>query len=183
MIPALAAAEGAKSIMPKSEVVKTIITLAIVIAVLWIVYMVVKRVFGGIDGLFQGLGLQDSPEKKRLAESVDKGIEDSNNSNSPWNPAFYKTAPPGSRLLTTAATDNLASQVWSSVGVISDTPTQATGAIKQCPSQAAVSFLASRFQTKYGRDLVNWMREHFDTESQVREMNTILAYVANLPKY
>lgn len=183
MIGAMAAAEGAQAFAPKTEWVKILVTLVIVAAVIWILYMVVSRVFGGIDGLAEMLGLKDSEEKKRLSDSVDQGIEDSNNPNSPWNPSFYKTAPPGSKMLTSAATDTLAKQIWDSVGAFSDTPTQATGAIKQCPTGTAVSFLASRFQTKYGRDLVNWMRQHFDTTEQVREMNTILSYVKSLPKY
>lgn len=136
---------------------------------------------------FEALGLKRDEEEEKLDKDVQQRNEEAQNgSATPWSPQFYKQAQAEGKTVTLIKVDDadrLAKQIWDSVGVFYDTPTQAVSAIKQVPTQAAISFLSERFNLKYDRDLWNWMKFKFDTDEQMKQLTDMAHYVEKLPKY
>lgn len=172
--------------LPKTqEQSKAVVYLVIglVVVVLAIILFSKLTKFG--EGFLEGLGLKDSKEEKANKEAIDGNVnrENSKGNNSAWSPRFYKEAPSGTRLVTQSTADTLAKQLWDSVGYIVDTPSKGAGAIKQLSTQAAVSFVADRFQIKYKLDLLQWLQNKYDTSEQQEVLADMMRYVNNLPKY
>jgi hypothetical protein len=182
-LPAAAAVGAVVPSGKTGEYAKAFIYVAIGLLVIFLAYTIVKKVFGGIDGVLEALGLKESEEDKALKAQLGGATADTNRPESPWSPAFYKTAPAGARIVTSAAADKLAKQIWDSVGSFYDDPESGLAAIKQLPSQAALSFLSDRFQSKYSRDLYNWLLLKYDTNDQKKVLIQIDAYVKSLPKF
>ena len=170
-----------------SDSAKAYTTILIGVAIIVLAAIVVKKFFGGIDGLLEKFGFKDDAETKQAKEDTAAAIAKANNEpkNSPWNPNFYKSAPSGSKLVTAAIADAAATKIYDSSGyLLPDRPEQAFAALKQMPSQTAVSWLAERFELKYKQDLLSWLQEAFnDTPTQEKYLAQMLNYVTNLPKY
>lgn len=140
---------------------------------------VAYKVFGGIKGLFESLGLSSSAADISVTQTQsDPG--------SPWSPLFYKTLQRQGKnvmLFSAASADILAKQIYDSTGPFTDNWAQAFGAIKQCKYKTQVSFLAERFKLKYNADLITWLpgdlwpRDRFSND----EVNQAIEYVKKLP--
>lgn len=165
------------------ENAKAISMLLIVIAIIILGYVIVNKMFGGWNSFFEALGLKESAEDKARREKLEGQLSGTNNPSSPWSPQFYKSAPAGTKLVTAAKADEVTKQIWDSVGSIWDDPESGLAAIKQLPSQAAVSFIADRFNNRYQRDLLGWLNIKYDTDSQKDVLIRIINYVDQLPKY
>jgi predicted PurR-regulated permease PerM len=163
-----------------------IISIIVVLAVIAIMIFIISKIFGGINGLLETLGLKRDAYEQKLDRTVDERNEQASDPGNPWSPQFYKNAQAQGHAVTlirAADADRLADQIWDSVGWIYDTPSQAVGAIKQVPTQAALSFLAERFNLRHDRDLWNWLYLKFDTDEQKKALTDIAHYVERLPKY
>jgi hypothetical protein len=181
-----AAAGAASKLAPTGKIgnyAKSFVIIVVVVAVLALGFFVVKRIFGGLDAFLESIGLKDSEEDKARKAKLANATNNSNNAGSPWSPAFYKSAPPGTALPNLPKREALSKQIWNSVGAFYDDPEQAYGAIKQLSNQASVSYLCEFFNTKYERDLYNWLLTKFDTSEQQRVLVQIDEYVKSLPKY
>jgi hypothetical protein len=161
--------------------------ISVIIIVVVIVVLVVV-VFGkgihGFESLLEMLGLKDSAEKKKNTDTINSAVAASNNAgiNDPWNVKFY-TQKNGAKILTQSKADGLAAQIWGSVGYLYDTPNDLTAALKQCTTQSQVSFVSLAFYNKYGKDLLGWLQNHFDTTEQTQILANAIEYVQSLPKF
>lgn len=169
------------------DTAKALIYLGIGVVVIIIIATFAKKVFGGLDGLLSALGLKTDPEAEQAKDDI-KATEreaTANPQSSPWSPALYKSAPPGTKLVTTDTADKAAKMIYNSSGyLLPDRPEQAFAAIKLMPTQAAVSFLTERFERLYKKDLLSWLTEAFnDTPTQIKTFSQITVYVKNLKKY
>lgn len=178
MIGALAAGAAAS----KNKYVG-ISTLVIVIAIVAIAFIIINKLFGGINGFLEGIGLKKDEKEIQLDSDLAKFLSNSSNPSNPFSPSFYKSAPGGAKLLTVAAAKVLAKQIYDSVGWMYDSPENAFAAIKQCSAQSQVSFLADQFGKEYSKDLVSWLNQKFDTDGQKVILREIFYYVSKLPKY
>lgn len=178
MIGALAAGAAAS----KNKYVG-ISTLLVVIAVIVLAFIILNKVFGGINGILESFGLKDSEEDIKLNEDLKNKFSNSSNPSNPFSPSFYKSAPSGSLLFNVAKADSLAEQLYDSVGILYDDPESGLAAIKQCRAASQVSFLADRFNILYKKDLISWLSIKYDTSNQKKVLNEIYDYVSRLPKY
>jgi ABC-type sugar transport system permease subunit len=190
---ALAGAQAAQALAPsgpQGDKAKAIVYVLLAVAVIIVIFIVVGKftnlfdnITGGFGTLLEKIGLKDSAEDKARKEAAAKAEADADTVDSPFNPAFYKTAPAGTTLLTQAKADTLAKQIWDSVGTLYDDPEAGFAAIKQCKNWASVSWLSDRFAAKYGRDLYNWLKIKYDTDAQVVVLTKIVNYARALPKF
>lgn len=192
-IGALTGAQVAQAYAPSGssgDTAKSVVYVLVAVAVIVVVFIVLAKVgnifdniTGGFGDLLEDLGLKDSAEDKARKEAAKQAEQAADQVDSPFNPAFYKTAPAGTALLTQAKADALAKQIWDSVGLTYDDPEAGFAAIKQCANWASVSWLADRFNAKYGRDLYNWLKLKYDTQAQVVVLTKIVDYARALKKY
>ncbi len=157
-------------------------TILIVVVGLIVAVIAVKKIFGGIDGLMERIGLKDTKSEQENTATVEKIVEKAAavGSGSPWSPKMFSTIK-GGKIFTAASAAALCAKIWDSVGRVYDSPNLASGAIKQCYTKTQVSFLAHTFFAKYGVDLLTWLEYKFDTNEQKKVLAGILTYVDNLP--
>jgi hypothetical protein len=158
---------------------------AIVVLVVFI-----QKTFGGISNMISSigssLGFSDSPEQAANKAAVAAATNESATTTSPWSPAFFQAAPSGTTILTQEAADAINAQIWDSVGMFSFTTdiNEAYGALKECTTQAQVSFLAYRFNIVYNKDLFTWLTLQYTkmgTPDPV--LAQMISYVNNLSMY
>lgn len=161
---------------------KALVYLLIGVAVIVVGIIAVKKIFGGIDGALEGLGLKDSKDEKKDKKEVEQTVDRNNalGNQSAWSPKMYKSVS-GGKLFTVAGAKSLCKTIYDSVGHIYDEPNKAAGAIKQAYTKTQVSFLCDIWQQTYGTDLLSWLQLHFDTGEQKKVLNNILTYVEALP--
>lgn len=135
--------------------------------------------FKAFKGLFESLGLSSS-------EADINVINTAQDPGSPWSPNYYKALQAQGKnvmLFSVASIDNLAKQIYTSTGYVTDNWPQAFGAIKQCKYKTQISFLAERFKIKYNADLITWLpggiwpADRFSND----EVNQAIEYVKKLP--
>lgn len=165
------------------ESAKAYVYILVVVVVIVLVFYIINKVFGGIDSFLQKIGLEDTPEEKAAKKKITDATAAASTPTSPWSPAFYKAAPANTPLITAAVAKDIANQIWNSVGVIYDDPESGLAAIKQCNSQAKISWVADVFNQQYARDLYDWMRLKYDTTNQRLVFGEIIDYVNALKKY
>jgi hypothetical protein len=173
---------GADAILPSGKsgnIIKIIIIVLLLIAIGWIIVDAI----GGLDKILEFLGLKTDPKKQALQDSVDTAGKNAAKPTSPWSPSFYKAAPSGTTIVTNDTALNIASSVYDSVNIFGDTPSTALGAIKQCKTQASVSYVVDVFNSVYFEDMFAFMQYHFDTSDQLKTLTQIVDYVNSLPKY
>lgn len=188
---------------------KTIVIVLVVVVVLGVGMYFISKTFGGIAGLINSVTGTLSNTATQAGNwingtasastnaAVDQGIgiyNQSQTATSPWNPNFYKSAPSGAMLFTSAAASNLAEQMWDAVPIISFStpdPSPVIGAINQCQTQSQVSFLADTFNSEYGKDMFTWIysiwykygaKDPNDTTA-LTVIQTMNNFVQSLPAY
>lgn len=175
---------AAGSLIPEKQ--RGIISIIVVIVVIAVIIFIIYKISGGITSLAEMFGLKRDAEEERLDERVEERNEQASNPASPWSPQFYRNAQAQGQAITLirrADAERLADQIFDSVGVFYDTPSQAVSAIKQLPTQAALSFLSEVFNVRHDRDLWDWLRFKFDTDEQKKALTDMAHYVERLPKY
>jgi hypothetical protein len=176
----------ATSLKPENAKAMVILLGGVVVIVLLVVF--VNKTFGGLKNFFgsitDGLGITDSPERAAAKQAVSNATAASANVGSPWSPQFYKNAPAGASLITQAGADNLAAQIWDSVGIFSADIQEAYGAFKQLHAKSQVSFLADRFYQNYQKDLFSWLTlQYTKMGSPDPVLQQISNYVDGLSNY
>lgn len=79
------------------------------------------------------------------------------NPNSPWKPAFWKSAPAGSLILTRAQAEGYASTIHGAFTVFQDDYNAIQSVFSQLKTKSQVSFLADVFIQKYNEDLLSFL--------------------------
>jgi hypothetical protein len=183
----VAAAKAAQGFLPTGDTgntVKSIIVISVLILIIVVFVIMFKKgigIFSGITdavgGFFETIGIKDSAEDIAADNAVKAIDEKANQTVSPFNPTFYKTAP------TQATLEKLADQIYDSVGHVWDDPEDAFGAFKQATNWAMISQIADKFNQLYNSDVYAWMKIHFDRTSQKDILAKIVNYAFSLPKY
>lgn len=137
--------------------------------------------FDIVKKLLETVGLWRSQDVKDVADEIQ-------NPNSPFSPEFYKKAPAGSLLLTTATCKQYMDILTDAFGPFDDDESQAVGVFKQMRTQSQVSFFADYFSKNIfppGPDLLTWLRGGAwpNDRLSAAELNEIVKYVNKLPKY
>lgn len=186
-------AAAAAQFLPGGETgnkAKSVVYIIVAILVVVVIIIVIKKgskvfdtVFGGITKVFQAIGLADSEEELKADADAAAADTKATATVSPFNPAFYKNAPTGTPLMSSAKAVSLSKQIYDSVGSFYDDPESGLAAFKQCANWAQVSFLCDMFQQKYSKDAYGWLKIKYDTTSQKDILSKIVNYCVNLPKY
>lgn len=166
----------------------------VVVAVIAIAFVIINKVFGITDGIgsffkdaqegtAEYLNLKDTPEEALIRKRIEEEAARANTSSSPWSPDYYKSSPQGSHLITRAVANDLAKQIWDSVGTFYDDPESGYSALKQLSYKTQISWLADVFNMNYKRDLFSWLKLKYDTDSQRDVLANMIAYVNNLKAY
>jgi len=190
---AIAGAQAASATLPTGDLgnkVKAGLWIAIGLAVVIIIIIAVRNgskifgdISGSIDSVLETLHLKKSVEEQAADAAAAAADPVANSVSSPFNPTFFKTAPAGTKLLTSGTLVNLASQIYHSVGYFIDNPESGYGAFKQCSNWCQVSQLADMFNQQYGKDVYAWLKIKYDTTSQKDVLAKIVQYCVSLPKY
>lgn len=166
-----------------------IILIAGLVAVIVIVVFI-QKTFGGISNMVSSigssLGFTDTPAQAATKAAIASATTQSASPASPWSPQYFQNAPSGATILTQAAADAIAGQIWDSVGMFSFTTDigEAVAAIKELSTQAQVSFVAYRFNALYQKDLFSWLTlQYTKMGTPDPSLQTIVDYVNNLPTY
>lgn len=186
-------AAAAAQFLPGGETgnkAKSVVYIIVAILVVVIVIVVIKKgtkvfdtIFGSINSIFEAVGLADSAEEKKADADAAAADAIASATVSPFNPSFFKNAPGGTPLMTSAKAAALSDQIYDSVGVLYDDPESGLSAFKQCNNWAQVSFLCDMFQRRHSKDAYGWLRIKYDTTAQKDILAKIVNYCVNLPKY
>lgn len=184
-----------KAFLPQGsqgEKAKALVYILVIVFVLIIVSIVIKKFFGGIDGLLEALHLKDDAATVKNKDDIANYNDTANEPGSPWSPAYWKTAPSDSDVQVAQATGDttlytrlmgVADNIYNSVGFLWDDPSEGIGAIKTLANKAELSVVADIMQQKYSVDLWEFLHKHYDTRDQLQALNDIITFVSNLPNY
>lgn len=169
---------------------KALVYIAIAAVVIFIAVTVVNKVFGGIDGMLEALGLKDDTATKNNKDAIAAYNNDANSPGSPWSPGYWKSAPADSSVQLNQNNEgwilnklNAAKILYSSVGMVWDDPSEGVAAIKTLSTKAELSLVSDMFNQNFSTDLWAFLQKHYDTSSQVQALNNIITYVNGLPNY
>ena len=81
------------------------------------------------------------------------------NPNSPWKPAFYKSAPIGSYLLTVATAIDYSITIHGAFTVFQDDFNAIMNVFSQLKTKSQLSFLSDIFQQRYNEDLLSFLKD------------------------
>lgn len=129
----------------------------------------------GLTSLFGG-------EDQNQTNSINKEIL---NKSSAFLPAFYKSAPLGSLLLTRSSADSLVNKILNSTGFFSDDFSAVLAVFRQLKTQSQVSYLSDRFQAISGKDFLTWLvgSVYPNDRYSAEQVNQLINIVKMLPKY
>jgi hypothetical protein len=190
---AAAAAGAASAFAPSGQVgdkAKALVYVLIAVLIVAIVIYAMKKgsdIFGsigrGLSSFGDLLGLTRDPEEQQIDNNAAAADLKAIQTNSPYNPIFYKTAPSGTALLTSTKAFELQAQIWDSVGFIYDSSSNGVAAIKQCRNWAQVSQVCDMFNVKHNKDMYAWLSDKYDSDSQKKNLTLMVNYAFALPKY
>lgn len=146
--------------------------------VMGIVVYVILQVSGLFKSILQLLGLKTKPETEKLDNAAtDPG--------SFWNPKFWESGPSGTLILTAAAVENYAKQIWDAIGAFNDDEEAVKAVFRKMKTQSQASYLADHFASKYKSDLLAFLRGGYWPQDRLSDydVNEITEFVNRLPKY
>jgi len=76
---------------------------------------------------------------------------------------------------------DLAKSIYDSVGYSYDEPNKALAAFKKINSKVGVSKVSEAFNTKYNKDMYDYLEKGFDTDEQAKVFSQIKQYTDSLP--
>jgi len=169
----------------KEEAEAIMIVIAGVFAIV-LISIIVSKLFKAGSSVLEKIGAKADEATKDAAANIDKAAKQDadKGTSSPWNPGFYKLVAPDylKPVSINKFVKDLSKMVYDGIGVFYDSPATITAAFKKVNSQAGLSALSDVFSQQYNYDLFNFLKEKLDTPAQIKEFNTILQYVAKLPK-
>jgi hypothetical protein len=124
-------------------------------------------------------GITKSDEEIKIEKEVIK-------IDSPWNPNYYLQF--GSKpvtLIKETAIDGLLTTIWNSVGWNYDDYDAVLGVFKKLTTKTQVSQLVNRFNRKYKKDLLVWLRGDFWPSDRFSDaqVNQLIDLVKNYKNY
>lgn len=135
-----------------------------------------------IDSILESLNLIDTKEEKERKQQTEVL---QNLSVSFFNPNYYKIIPKGYKETYQIIPFPLASQaaemIYKSIGTFYDSPEATKTAFYKAKTKADVSKIAHAFQYKYGKDLLTWISDKLDTQTQKNVWLKILKELNKLP--
>jgi len=105
-----------------------------------------------IKPILDKIGITKSDEEIEIEKEIVK-------LDSPWNPNYYKQF--GNRpvlLISNSTIDGLLTTIWNSVGYTYDDFDAVLGVFKRLKSKTQVSQLVDKFNQKYKKDLLVWLK-------------------------
>jgi hypothetical protein len=163
----------------KGAAILIVVIVAVILAV--VLFKDLKKIF---DNIIESLGLAPSKEQTQNKEYINDEVNRQNalGSKSAWSPVYYTVVSRDNGFaFSVEQAQKLCKQIWDSVGLVSDSPNLAAGAIKSCQNKRNVSFLADGMNDIYGVNLLSWLEQKFDTNEQREILAGILRYVNGLP--
>ena len=133
--------------------------------------------------LLQKVGIVKTAEDKLVESQTNLG-----NSQNAFSPIFYKTGPAGTKLLTYAGSADLAKRIYEAMGYFTDDESAVYSVFRSLKTKSQVSFLAERFASIYGVDLLEYLkrgRNQFNPGSGMNtdELAVVLNIVNKLPSF
>jgi hypothetical protein len=166
----------------KGKTIGTILIVAI------IVFLVIK--LGGVLVAFlrkftQGLNITETEEEQYNEEKL-TDIEKLGIDSNYWAGTYYKNVQ--SKLKNTEVLalarasylQEIAKQIYDSIGLLYDNPEQTIGAIKKIKNKAQISQLAEKFNQMYQLDLLTFLSQKLDTNDQQKVLKQILNFTNSL---
>ena len=163
-------------------------TAGTILAAIIIIFLVVK-IGGALINLFssigQGLNISDTDEEKDNQKFI-TDIENSGIDKNYWSQNYYKlvqsklTPKEVLALSKSANLQDIAKQIYDSIGLLYDNPAQTIGAIKKLKNKVQISQLAEKFNQMYQRDLLAFLNEKLDTNDQQKILQQIFNYTNSL---
>jgi hypothetical protein len=160
--------------LPNTDKSKELVTIAVAIGVIILVYIVVKhlsKIIGGIgtgiesagEGIGTALGIVKSEDETKVNATYDKG-------SSPLFSYTFDTmkpqAPAGSPLITVAQAHDLIEKLKDTKSFFNflDDTTKAIGIFSGLKTKFMVAWFAKRFLTETGRDLFEWLKTNYKSD-------------------
>lgn len=131
--------------------------------------------FGVLNPLFKYLGLKQSEETINLDNEAVNPL-------SFWSPNFWRTVS-GAKILTSAAVENMATDIYNSFGLFNDCEECVISIFKQLNYKTQVSYLSDYFYKKYGFDLLSFLRGGNYPQDRLsdKDVNDINIFLSKLP--
>ena len=166
-----------------SEMIRVLMPIIIIIIIYFIITKGWKGFKDALSSPFKSLGWMNNDAENNAIAASDKSVNKilSMPVNNPFDPNLYTKAPSGAKLITMAAANSIAQQIYDAIGTVYDTPTQIVAAFKKLSYKTQVSFLSKVFADKYKLDLFSFLTEKLDTTAQKIALGQIIDYVNSLP--
>lgn len=161
---------------------KTVITIAVVVAVIVIIFVFGRNIMDFINNLFGN----DNSVSKEARDKVTAYNYQSSNPNSPFSPKVYQNRPASAQVISESQARDIITDIYSSVGFFFDIGTDATEgfqAIQKCNTQCDVSYCVTLFASSFNTDMYDFMTRHYRSSNDIIVMNQILDFVHKLPVY
>jgi hypothetical protein len=132
-----------------------------------------------IKPILDKVGITKSDEEILIEKEITK-------LDSPWNPKYYRQF--GSRpvtLIRSTAIDGMLTTIWNSVGYFYDDFDAVLGVFKQLSTKTQVSQLVEKFNQKYKKDLLVWLKGDLWPSDRYsnEQVNQLIQLVKNYKNY
>lgn len=136
--------------------------------------------FTAIKKVLVTLGIAGGPGGKAVIDEI-------KNPNSVWKPAFWKTSPPGSWLITVGQAAAYSKTIHGAFGIFQDDFNAIFSVFSRLRTKSQVSFLCDQFSQIYGEDLLTFLTDGggilpWDGLSDTH-LKSITDMVDHLPQY
>ena len=180
------------------------IKIGLVILAVIVILAILGKLGKGVDSFLESLGLKKSDEEKK-AEKTAEQIEDKNKTQpvqSEWQPKDFNIFQPDASIQNLNTWEAFqrknkkavrvvkfepdywapnVKRIYNSVGVFYDNPEEGLAMIRKMRSKASFAYLSQDFTRQTGKDLLEWLKNKYDTEYQKQVYAKILEYLSNLP--
>lgn len=131
--------------------------------------------FGILSPLLKMLGLQQKPESADLDR-------ESGDPSSFWSPNFWRTQS-NAMILTVADSERMVTGLYDAFGAFDDCEECAIALLKSLRYQTQLSYLAEKFQARYGFDLLSFLRGGLWPKDRLSDFDVfqISEYIKKLP--
>jgi len=157
----------------KQEDAKALAILGLTATAIVIIFVFYKQITTSLSSVF-GADESDKKANKAADRTEKQGY---------FNEVFIRNPPPGTLLLKMEQARIKSSNIFTAIGVVYDNPERIKAAFSNIATKSQVAFLAFVFKQMYNRDLLTFLREKLDTDSQQRVLTEILTRLDKLPNF
>lgn len=155
------------------------IKIAIILGIALVAILAGKKI---LDSVLEALNLQDTKEERQKKEQTER-LESF--SVTFFNPNYYRIVPKGYKetfqIIPFPKATEAAELIHNSIGFFSDSPEKTKAGFSYAKTKADVSKIAHAFQYKFGKDLLTWISDKLDTQTQKNVWLKIMKELNNLP--